>query len=152
MEASNKMTSVRRWLVLRREVATATGRSAVGRGDEDLLQRFELLKAHPAAERDAVEWVRGDDDRHVRLGLEAVVEPVQQGSAARQHDALLHDVRGELRRRPVEGHLDGVDDRRDRLLDRAADLLGRRDDGLRQAGDEVATADLRVQLLLELAG
>ena len=64
----------------------------------------------------------------------------------------LHDVGDELRRRLVERRLDRVDDRRDRLLDRLADVLGRGDDRLRQTRDEVPTADLGVQLLLELAG
>ena len=77
---------------------------------------------------------------------------MQKSAAARQHDALLHDVRGQLGRRAVEGDLDSVDDGRDRLLDRSADLLGCRDDSLRKACDEVAAADLGVQLFLELIG
>ena len=80
------------------------------------------------------------------------VEAVQQGAAAGEDDALLHDVGGQLRRRLVEGDLHRVDDGRHRLLDGFADLLGGGDDRLGQAGDEVAAADLGVELLLERAG
>ena len=67
-------------------------------------------------------------------------------------DAVLHDVGGELRRRLVERRLDGVDDRRDRLGQRLADVLGGQLDGARQAADEVATADVGGQLLLHRPG
>ena len=77
---------------------------------------------------------------------------MQERAAAGQHDALLHDVRRQLGRRAVERDLDGVDDGRHRLVDGLADLLGRRHDGLRKAGHEVAAADLGVELLLELVG
>ena len=80
------------------------------------------------------------------------VEAVEQRAAAGEDDALLHDVGGQLGRRLVERDLDGVDDGRDRLLDGLADLLGGGDDRLGQPGDEVATPDLGVQLLLERAG
>ena len=50
------------------------------------------------------------------------VEPDQQRAATGDHDAPLHDVGRELRRRLVERDLHRVDDRRDRLLDRLADL------------------------------
>src|SRR4051794_7072305 len=83
---------------------------------------------------------------------QALVEALEEGAAAREHDAAVHDVRGELGGRAVEGLLDRVDDLLGRLLQRPADLLGREHDGLRQAGDHVATADLGLHLLLHGEG
>jgi hypothetical protein len=83
---------------------------------------------------------------------QALVEPLQQRAAAREHYPAVHDVGGELRRRAVQRLLDGVDDLRDRLLERPADLLARQHDRLRQAGDHVAPADLRLDLFVHLVG
>jgi len=38
---------------------------------------------------DTVEGVRRDDDRHVRLRLQPVLEPVQERAATGEHDALF---------------------------------------------------------------
>jgi hypothetical protein len=89
----------------------------------------------------------GHVDRHAGLVLEPLVEPPQQGPAAGEDDALVHDVGGQLGRGPVQGVLDGVDDLVDRLLDRLADLLGADGDGLGQAADQVAAADVGGRLL-----
>jgi hypothetical protein len=74
--------------------------------------------------------------------LEPLVEPAEQGAAAGEHDALVHDVGGQLGRGAVQGVLDGVDDLVDRLLDRLADLLGADGDRLGQAADQVAAPDV----------
>src|SRR5580704_16879043 len=154
-EASTNSSSVVRGRRERRDFATGdetSGRSASRRGDEYLLEGLELLEALPTAYGHAVQRIAGDDDRHPRLLGEATVEPVQQGAPSGQHDALLHDVRRQLGRRPGEGHLHRVDDGRHRLVDGLADLLGGDDHGLGQPRDEVAAADLRMELLLELVG
>src|SRR5215469_8240972 len=67
-----------------------------GRGDEDLLQRLELLEALATADGHAVEGVAGNHDGHARFVLEPGVETVQQGAAPGEHDALFHDVGGQL--------------------------------------------------------
>ncbi len=77
---------------------------------------------------------------------------MQEGAAAREHDALFHDVRRQLGRCPVERDLDSVDDGRHRLFDGFANLLGRCDNGLRKARDQVTATDLGVKLFLELIG
>src|SRR5437762_2547006 len=59
--------------------------------------------------------------------------------------------RWRLGRGLVEGDLHRVHDGGHRLLDGVADLGRAAHDGLGQAGDEVAAADLGVQLLLQLA-
>src|SRR5271157_422077 len=87
--------------------------SARGGGYQHPLQRFELFQALSAAHGHAIERVARHDDRHPGLVLEARLEAMKQGASARQHDALLHDVRSQLRRRPVQGDLHGVDDGRD---------------------------------------
>ena len=61
------------------------------------------------------------------------LEAVQQRATAGEHDALLHDVGGQLGRRLVERDLHRVGDRGDRLLDGLADLVGGGDDRLGEA-------------------
>src|SRR5450756_2138735 len=85
--------------------------------------------------------------RHLRLLAQALRQTLEQRPAAGQHDAAVHDVAGELRRRLVESRLYSVDDRLHGLFDGAADLLRREDDGLGEAGDQVAAADLGLFLL-----
>src|SRR5690349_10314873 len=133
----------------RRERATKTAGSVVRGGEQHALQGLELLQRLARADGHGVERVGRDHDRHAGLVVEAGLEAVEQRAAAGQGDALLHDVGGELRRGLVERDLHRVDDRRHRLLHRLADLLRGGDDRLREAGDEVAPADLCVQLLLE---
>src|SRR3954447_18314249 len=87
--------------------------------------------------------------RHLSLVTKSVVEALQQGPSTRQHDPAVHDVRGQLGRGAVECLLDRVDDRLDRFLDRHPNFFTRQDDGLRKARDKVASADLRLDLLVE---
>ncbi len=84
-----------------------------------------------------MEGIGGNEDRHPRLVLQACVEAVEEGAAPGEHDALLHDVGGQLGRCLVERDLDRVDDGGDGLLDGRPQLLGRRDDRLREAGSWV---------------
>ena len=81
-------------------------------------------RLRPGADRDAGERALGEVDRHLRLVAQPLVEAGEERAAAGEHDAAVHDVRGELGRRLVERRLDRVDDLRDRLVERAADLLG----------------------------
>src|SRR5215210_3616890 len=113
------------------------------------VDRLELLEAAAGADRHTRERRLGKVRGHLRLVAQAVVEPLEERPAAREHDAAVHDVRCQLRRRAVERFLDGVDDRLERLLERHPDLLAREDDRLRQPGDEVAAADLGLHLLGE---
>src|SRR5947208_8345715 len=85
--------------------------------------------------------------RHLRFVSKTILDPLKQRAASSEHDASVHDVRGELGRRTVERLLDRIDDLRDGLLERAADLLAREHDCLREARDHVAAADLRLDLL-----
>src|SRR5215207_9663595 len=113
------------------------------------VDRLELLEAAAGADRHTRERRLGQVRGHLRLVAQAVVEPLEERAAAGEHDAAVHDVRGQLRRRAVERFLDGVDDRLERLLERHPDLLAREDDRLRQPRDEVAAADLGLHLLGE---
>src|SRR5207248_1791587 len=112
----------------------------------ELLQRATRSDGHTRQRR------LGQMRRHLRLFAQALVEALQQRAAAGQHDAAIHDVRGELRRGAVEGLLDRVDDLVERFFERLADLLARQHDGLGQTGDHVASADLRLQLLVHRTG
>ncbi len=86
---------------------------------------------------------------HARLVADPLVEAEQQGAAAGEHDAAVHDVAGELGRGLVEGGADGIDDRVERLLERLADLGAGDGDRAGQAGDHVTTAYLGLTLLRE---
>src|SRR5579875_1496089 len=55
--------------------------------------------------------------RHLRLVTQPLLDPLQQGPAAGEHDPAVHDVGGELGRGAIERLLHRVDDLRDRLLD-----------------------------------
>src|ERR1700751_6174008 len=88
-------------------------------------------------------------NRHLGLVAQSVVESLQKGATTSKHDPAIHDVRRQLRRRAIEGLLDRVDDRLDRLLDSHPDLLARQHDGLRKTRDQVAAADLGLYFLFE---
>src|SRR2546423_4410838 len=87
------------------------------------VDRLELLERTPRPHGDACERRLREVAGHLRLVPEALVESLQQRPAARQHDAAVHDVGRELRRRAVERLLDRADDLADGLLERAAHLL-----------------------------
>src|SRR5215204_2802704 len=116
------------------------------------VDRLELLEAAAGADRDTGERRLGQVRRHLGLVAQAVVEPLEERAAAGEHDAAVHDVRGQLRRRAVARLLDRIDDRLERLLQRHPDLLAREDDRFGQARDQVAPADLRLHLLGQREG
>src|SRR3954451_2190726 len=60
------------------------------------VDRLELLEAAALAHRHARERRLREVGRHLGLVAEPVVEALEQGAAAREHDAAVHDVRGEL--------------------------------------------------------
>src|SRR6185312_5109162 len=120
---------------------------AVAGGAVGAVDRLELLQRAARADRDAGQRGLGEMRGHLRLLAQALVEALKQRAPAGQHDAAVHDVGGELRRRAVERLLDRVDDLAEGLLERLADLLAGQHDRLRQPRDHVAAADLGLQLL-----
>src|SRR4051794_6116095 len=100
-------------------------------GAVGLVDGLELLEAASTPDRDAGEWRFGPVGRHLGLFAKALVEALKEAAAAREHDAAVHDVGGELRRGPVQRLLDRVDDLHERLLERGAHLFGGQHDGLR---------------------
>src|SRR5437868_832974 len=161
LAASRAARTTRDLVALRYEVLLkATSRTTLGeaagsvaaRSDEHRLQRLEFLQTFAGTDGHARQRVLGQMHGHPGLMLEALVEPLQEGASAGQHDSLVHDVCSQFRGRPVERRLHGVDDRVHRLLDGSPDLLRRHDDGLRQPGDEVAPADLGIRLVGEGEG
>src|SRR5918992_3689173 len=111
--------------------------AAAGTSLRRTVHHFEHFEAAAGADRDARERRLGELRRHLRLVPEALVEPGEQGAAAGEDDAAVHDVRGELGRRLVERRADRVDDLADRLLERVTDFVGGEDDGLGQAREHV---------------
>src|ERR1700694_50688 len=83
---------------------------------------LELLEDLAAAASHAGERSVGDVDGHLgRLGHTGV-EAAKQRAAAREIDALVHDVGDELGRSLLDGVLDRVDDLLDGRVERFADL------------------------------
>ena len=91
-------------------------------------------------------------DREAGLLPQAPVEVLEQRAAARQDDALVHDVGRELGRRLLERDADRVDDDPDGLREGLADLRVGEREGLRDALDEVAALDLHRDRLVERVG
>src|SRR6266496_4401982 len=85
-------------------------------------------------------------DRQAGLLLQQHVEPADQRSAARHHDAAIHDVAGQLRGRDLQRAPNGVDDLLNRLLDGLPDLAGVHAHDLGDTGDQVAALDLHLPL------
>src|SRR5690349_15150202 len=76
-----------------------SARPARGRrsgGDRHLLQQLELVEDLPGSERHARQRIVTHRDRQIGLLPEQQVEAAQQGPAPGEHDALVHDVRGQL--------------------------------------------------------
>ena len=101
----------------------------------------QLLEHDAGAARDAGQRVVGDVDGHLGGLGDAAVEAGEQGTAAGEHDPLVHDVGDELGRRLLDRVLDGVDDLGDRDLDRLADLVRADLDRARQPREQVAAAE-----------
>ncbi len=117
-------------------------RPRVGVRDEHPLHPVQLLEDDPGAPRDAGQRIVGDVDRHLgRLG-DAPVEAQEEGAAAGEDDPLVHDVGDELGRGLLDRVLDRVHDLLDGRLDRLPDLVGADLDAARQAGEEVAAAEV----------
>src|SRR4051812_1881622 len=93
-----RMTYPERLRVLAATVATV---APAGAGAIRAVDRLELLEAPPGADRDAGQGTLREVHRHLRLMPEALVEAVQERASAGEHDAAVHDVCGELRRRLV---------------------------------------------------
>ncbi len=106
------------------------------------MENIELFQDRPRTEDDTLQRTLSRHDRHARLVNEALIETAEEGSAACHHDAAFHDIGSEFGRCLVEGVLDGIDERFNRLLDRLSDLLAGEDDSLREPGDQVAARGL----------
>ena len=99
--------------------------------NQHVLEHLHLLEAAAGAERDAGQRIVGDRDRQAGRMAQHEVEIAEQRAAAGQHDALVDDVGGELRRRVLERDLDRLDDGADRLGQALGDLPLGDDDLLR---------------------
>ena len=129
-------------------------RARVRLGDEGTLHDrvVELAPARcPCHAAHARQRIVRDVDRHLGRLCDTPVEALEQRAATGQHDALVHDVRHQLRRRLLDRVLDGLHDLGDRGLDGLADLVRGDLHRARQAGQQVAAAE-RDALLIVGAG
>src|SRR3954452_9920212 len=111
--------------------------------------RIDVLESPPRTDHHTEQWVVGDLDRHACFVSEPSVDTSQQRTATRDHDALFHDVGGQLGWCLVERRLHCVDDCGQRLGQRFANLLSRERNGPRQPADQIAAADVGGQLFVE---
>src|ERR1700690_2960734 len=70
-----------------------------------------------------------------------MIQAGKESAAAREHDALVHDVGDQLRWRFLDGVLDRLDDERQGGFDGLADLLAADLDAAWQAGQQVTTPE-----------
>ncbi len=84
--------------------------------------------------------------------MEAAAETSQEGSPARQHDALFHDLRGELGGDVIQGLGDGPHDGVHRLVQGLAESLVGEGELLGHPPDDVPAPDLDLEALLKRAG
>src|SRR5258708_39093570 len=156
IRASATVSSMARTTRVRRVSCTGTPHpaagaaavwSAPGFGQQDLAESFEVLYALASSQRDRLQGIVGQVDGKAGLLAQPIINAAQQGATACQRDSAVHDITGEFGRALVQRGLNCVDDRAERLLDRAANLLSRYHDGLRQAADQVSAADLGLRLV-----
>src|SRR5215210_2288983 len=137
------------WALERRPAA---GEAAALAAQPCALERLQLLERAPRPLGHAGERRLGELDRHAGLAAHAVLEAAQQRAATGQQDASLGDVGGQLGRRLLERLLGGAEDGVERLRNGRSDLLARQHHVARQAGAEVAAADLGGLLLCKRQG
>src|SRR6266581_7580070 len=111
------------------------------------LQHLEMLQGEASAAHDRGLGFVHDEDRDAGVHRQETVDAAQQSTTAREHDAAVEYVGGELRRRFLEHAPDGADDESKRFLDRLCHVVGRHLEAARQPGNEVAPAYLGAQRL-----
>src|SRR6266849_2547230 len=89
----------------------------------DLAEDVQLLERLARADHDRAERVLGEEHRQARLLAKQRIKALQERAAAREHDAAVGDVAGELGGRALERALHHLDDGVDRLGQRVADLV-----------------------------
>ena len=106
----------------------------------------------PAPSTTEARGVLRGEDRQSGLLAQPLVQRVKQRAAARQHDALVHHVGREFRRHPFKGLQDGLDDLRNRFIQRFPDLAVGNPEASGHAAHEITPLDVHVQRLLERKG
>src|SRR5438874_4053988 len=126
--------------------AAVDGHIPSDRLDQAFLEEVEVLEREARPQGDAVEGVLGDVARDAGDLGEELVDIAKERSTARHDHSLVDDVRRELRRGLLEDAPDGRDELLQRSLDRLHHLRARDRDRPWQAGDQVAPADLHLEL------
>src|SRR5690606_27294608 len=98
-------------------------------GREATLDDVEVVEGNPGADGDAFERVVGNVAGYARFLREEFVDVAQHSAAAREHDAAVDDVGGELGRGLFEHRPNGVHDGPEAVLDRLCDLDAAERDG-----------------------
>src|SRR5713101_5564061 len=118
----------------------------------DLAEDVQLLERLARADHDRAERVLGEEHRQARLLAEQRIKALQERAAAREHDAAVSNVAGELGGRALERALHRLDDDVDRLGQRVADLVGTDGQLARHAGDQIASLDVHRQHFVARVG
>src|SRR2546423_14265534 len=85
------------------------------RGRADIAEDVQLPECLARADPARAGRVLGEEHRQARLLAEQRIEALRERAAAREHDAAVGDVAGELRGRALERTLHRLDDGVDRL-------------------------------------
>ena len=94
--------------------------------DRDLPQELEVGEHLACSQNDRGKRVIGYGDREACFFADALVEILDERTAAGEDDAAIGDVGGEFRRSAFECDANSVDDRRDALGEGLAESQSRR--------------------------
>src|SRR5437764_4616616 len=117
--------------------------------DRDFAQEFEVAEHFAGAEHNAGQGIIGDGDRQAGFFADALIQILEQGAAAGEHDAAVADVGGKFGRSALQGDANGVHDGAHAFAQGLANLAIVHGNGFGHALDEVAAFDLHGQRLIE---
>src|SRR5450631_970150 len=117
--------------------------------DLDLPQQAEVAQHLARAKNYAGQRIIGDGNRQAGLFANALIEILDQRSAAGQHNAAIADIRAQFRGRAFQRDANRIHDRRDALGQGLTNFAVFDGDGLGYALDQVAALDLHGQRLVE---
>src|SRR5271157_767682 len=115
----------------------------------NLAQQPEIAQHAAGAQHHGCQRIVGDGNRQPGFFADALVQVLQQGAAAGQHDAAIADIGAQLGRSALQRHADGIHNHGDGLRERLADFAIVHRDGARHALDQVTPLDFRGKWFVE---
>src|SRR5476649_814108 len=112
-------------------------------------QQPEIAEHAAGAEHHRGQRIVGDRNRQAGLFANALVEILEHGAAAGDHDSAVADIGAEFGRSALKGHADGIDDNGHAFRKGFANFRIADGDGARDAFNEVAALDLHGERAIE---